>query len=85
MFGGPRRGFPDWGEILCIVNLHQVEEVLEVRTKVFRCALALLLFADALILQARFAKFHRQLPDRLSNPGARRVSYAWVQPGQVAK
>ena len=70
---------------MCINDLHQVEEVREVRTEVFRCALVLLLFADALIFQACLAKFHRHLSDRLVNPGARRAIYAWVQPGQVAK
>ena len=85
MFGGPCQGFLEGGEILCIGDLHQVEEVREVRTEVFRCALALLLFVDAVIFQARLAKFHCHLPDRLSNPGARRAIYAWVQPGQVAK
>ena len=85
MFGGPRQGLPDGGEILRIGDLHQVEEVREVHAKVFCCALALLLFADALIFQARIAKFHRHLSDRLSNPVARRTIYAWVQPGKVAK
>ena len=66
-------------------DLNQVEEVREVRTEVFCCALALLLFADALIFQARIAKFHRHLSDRLSNPVARCAIYAWVQPGKVAK
>ena len=70
---------------MCIGDLHQVEEVREVRTKVFRCALALFLFVDALIFQAHIAKFHCRLPDRLSNPGARHAIYAWVQPGQVDK
>ena len=85
MFGGPRQGFLDAGEILCICDLHQVEEVRKFRTEVFRSALALLLFMEALIFQARLAKFHCHLPDRLINPGARRTIYAWVQPGQVAK
>ena len=85
MFGGPCHGLPYGGEILCIGDLHQVEEVREVRTKVFCCALALLLFADALIFQARLAKFHCHLFDRISNPGARRAIYARFQPGQVAK
>ena len=85
MFGGPCQGLPDGGEILRIGDLHQVEEVREVHTKVFRCALALLIFADALIFQARLTKFHRHLSDRLINMGARRAIYAWVQPGQVAK
>ena len=85
MFGGPRQGLLDGGEILCIGDLHQVEEVRKVHTEIFRCALALLLFADAPIFQARLAKFHRHLPNRLSNLGARRAFYAWVQPGKVAK
>ena len=60
---------------MCIGDLHQVEEVREVRTEIFRCDFALLLFADALIFQARLANFHRHLPDRLRNPGARRAIY----------
>ena len=85
MFEGPCQGLPDGGEILCVGELRQVEEVHEVRTEIFRCALALLLFADTLIFQAHITKFHRHLPDRLRNPGVRRAIYAWVQPGQVAK
>ena len=73
------------GEILCICDLHQVEEVCEVHTEVLRSALALLLFADALIFQAGLAKFHHHLSDCLSNTGACRAIYAQVQPGQVAE
>ena len=78
MFGGPHQGLPDRGDILCVGDLHQVEEVREVRAELFRCALALFIFADVLIFQARLAKFHCHLPDHLSNPGARRTIYAWV-------
>ena len=39
----------------------------------------------SLIFQARLAKFHRHLYDRLSNTGARRAIYDLVQLRQLAE
>ena len=49
VFGGPRQGLPDGGEIFRVFDLYQVEQVRQVCAELFRCALALLLLADGLV------------------------------------
>ena len=57
----------------------------QVCPEVFRRALALLPFTDALVFQARLPELDRHLPDRLRNAGARSTINAGVEAWQVAQ